>query len=565
MDVILKLVRHSAFAPIGVFVFCILPWCLNLLLFYPDERHYIDSSMLMMQNGEYSLPQYDDGSPRLIKPLGTYWIVIASFQLLGTHVVAARLPFLIAGIGFLVATYQITILLTKNNMQAARMSVWILLVNPMFLLSTMRCMPDILFASCLAAAMLGYCQLKFGEKPRASSVWLLALGLGIAVTIKGLPVLLMGGCFFLHFLITLPRPLPKLKAWHATAGVIGLIIAVTGFLPMYLAQGEAVVNAVVGDQVSDRFSVFTGGLFKRLAMLTGISLAIALPWLVPSIIQLFKRKPAEKHLETGTTQKPSGWMSYLAAHSEIVFALLVIGIWTAVCSATSNSSIRYLVPTLPLQAALLGYIISRVDPGILRVYGKLCLAVSQVLFTLVAVLVIVVLLQYERDILFYSLIYVSLGIAFAFTTWLVKKDDCGLRLLRRSVATYLGMSGLLFGFASAAYLPEFGRQVAESVRNMDQPLAELAVDGSASQVSRVRIALPEVRVRKANDQDKQQLGYPLVRVKKEGEIDDNRLLVARCLDRIDEDEAVAAFWKGELGDFVTASKSNYYLYLPNKN
>jgi 4-amino-4-deoxy-L-arabinose transferase-like glycosyltransferase len=62
-----------------------------------NEAMYASPPALMLENGDYLVPRYR-GEPFLDKPILPFWIVAASYRLLGVSVFAERLPTAIAGL-----------------------------------------------------------------------------------------------------------------------------------------------------------------------------------------------------------------------------------------------------------------------------------------------------------------------------------------------------------------------------------------------------------------------------------------------------------------------------------
>ena len=71
----------------------LLPFAAYFVTFHPDERHYTDGALQMMQHGDYLTPRTADGTLRFNKPVATYWLVAAGYQALGVSPLAGRIPF----------------------------------------------------------------------------------------------------------------------------------------------------------------------------------------------------------------------------------------------------------------------------------------------------------------------------------------------------------------------------------------------------------------------------------------------------------------------------------------
>ncbi len=464
-----RCLRHDLVFPLLVYFIGLLPFNTTFLLFYPDERFYVDASLTMYQTGDVMVPRFDDGSPRLNKPVLTYWIMLASYHVFGVHLLAARLPFLLAGAGVLCLTYRLAILLTEQR-RIAKLAVWIMLANPLFWLSCMRCLPDILLALFALMTVLGYFTLQKRQWNHAPSAWLLFGGLGLAFGAKGLPALLLLGCLVLHtvwwrrqapFVMTKALGLPL---------VSGVLIGVVGFLPILWNHADETVAEMWRDQFASRLVGKTWGVVYRLPLLLLTLLGLFLPWIVPSLLHLgravFQIRPR------------TPWETCLA---------LTGMLWLGATAATENCSVRYLFPLFPWLAVTLASAVARCDAALLERYSRwLLVALAGLVICLLLVAAAVTLQFTERawTVCGIAVIGASVG---ALVQWAWSSDAWR----RLTVAGGLGPVTLLAGFLAIAplLLPDLGTQARRSLASIPGEKDTVAVLGSACQASRIRLAL----------------------------------------------------------------------------
>jgi len=89
--------RALAWAAIGLALYLYLGRLDGTPLQRGNEAMYASPPALMLQNGDYLVPIYR-GQHFLDKPILPFWIVAASYRLLGVSVFAERLPTAIAGL-----------------------------------------------------------------------------------------------------------------------------------------------------------------------------------------------------------------------------------------------------------------------------------------------------------------------------------------------------------------------------------------------------------------------------------------------------------------------------------
>ncbi|MCX7766956.1 MAG: glycosyltransferase family 39 protein [Candidatus Sumerlaeia bacterium] len=70
----------------------------------PDEGRYAEAAREMIIKGDYITPWLND-EPRLQKPILIYWLIIASYKLVGVSELGARLPSAIAATGTAIVLY----------------------------------------------------------------------------------------------------------------------------------------------------------------------------------------------------------------------------------------------------------------------------------------------------------------------------------------------------------------------------------------------------------------------------------------------------------------------------
>ena len=102
----------------------------------------------MRQTGDYMVPRHPDGSPRFEKPILTYWLVAASYALLGVSPLSSRLPFLVAGCGVLWLTYRLAELLFERR----RVARW-----PSSSCSVIRCLCSARRGPCPTSCSVSSC------------------------------------------------------------------------------------------------------------------------------------------------------------------------------------------------------------------------------------------------------------------------------------------------------------------------------------------------------------------------------------------------------------------------
>ncbi|MCA9097784.1 MAG: glycosyltransferase family 39 protein, partial [Planctomycetaceae bacterium] len=239
----------------GLIIFfwlALLPFSVNYLFFHPDERHYTDAGIIMCKTHDYLTPRDADGSPRLIKPILTYWIVVAGYQLFGITSAAARIPFLLLG-GSCIGLGSLISHRIFGERRTTLITAAILAVNPLICMASLTAIPDIVqcFSLLLSAyGWIGLLRKGFSNVDAACAF----VGAGLAIATKGTPGLLLLA-YSLLFLWKNPwkrldcRPLLTTK-WVA----LGIGLALGWYLLAIATHGHFALQEFIGDQVHSRLT-----------------------------------------------------------------------------------------------------------------------------------------------------------------------------------------------------------------------------------------------------------------------------------------------------------------------
>lgn len=92
---------------IFAFAICISPLALNYVIHHIDEMHYTDAAIQMLRTHDYFTPIKADGTPRFLKPVFSYWMIVGSYKIFGISQFSSRIPFFICGLFLLWITYRI--------------------------------------------------------------------------------------------------------------------------------------------------------------------------------------------------------------------------------------------------------------------------------------------------------------------------------------------------------------------------------------------------------------------------------------------------------------------------
>jgi len=163
----------------------------------PDESAYAEAVREMAERGDWLVPHLY-GEPLLDKPILIYWIMGASFRLLGESELAARLPSTLMAILLLLAVWRLGTLIHQRA-RAGLLSALILASSLEFALMGRAAVTDIFLTTFCTLAILCYVETLWGPGSRLLPLAGAAF-LGLAVLTKGplgllIPGMVLGASF----------------------------------------------------------------------------------------------------------------------------------------------------------------------------------------------------------------------------------------------------------------------------------------------------------------------------------------------------------------------------------
>lgn len=344
-------------------------WRLGTLGFYPlrdtTEARYGEVARLMMERQDWITPWFDADTPFWGKPPASFWITALSFELLGLHEFAARLPHWLAGIAVLALTWGLA---ARRSTSMAVYTGAVLMGSALFLVSAGAVMTDMAMVVGTTLAFRGFwLGLHGNPSERAREPWLMALGMGIGLLAKGpVAVVLSGAPMVLWALAS--RQVGR--TWRELPWVRGIVLTLLIASPWYLLaerQTPGFLNYFIVGEHWNRFLVsgWTGDLYGTThdyprGTIWLFSMVDFMPWtvLLPIyfIVRLLQRSPDQPPASDCT------WRLYLWLWC------LMPGIFF---TFAGNILWPYVLPGFPALALLVGGWMDR-DPSSPRVAVVLC-------------------------------------------------------------------------------------------------------------------------------------------------------------------------------------------------
>lgn len=320
-----------------IFALVALPLAATYMLYYPDERHYTDGALGMLQHGQWLAPENADGTPRFQKPPLAYWAIAITWLVFGVNTLAARLPFLLASCGTLLLTFRLAKRMTGNS-RTGLLAAVVLMAHPQFILCSIRDMPDALLTFFLTLSAFGFLRLILWEELTAGAFWMAYGGAAGAFWSKGMLgfFIILFAWAFVFFARRDRHDVVRIIYWPGLASVIVPALAWIAYI--VATHGKAAWVVLFDDQVTDNLHGYVWSPVWRAPLFALILVVNFLPWSLPAVELLIRnRKWPPGLLPPGAQKFILGWTLFLI----MSFSL------------GSNLSMRYLLPVTPLMCVLL--------------------------------------------------------------------------------------------------------------------------------------------------------------------------------------------------------------------
>jgi 4-amino-4-deoxy-L-arabinose transferase-like glycosyltransferase len=338
------------------------PGALDYVFHYPDEKYYTDAVLQMMDKGDLFTPYQADGSPRFKKPIVTYWVLMASYNLFGVSRVSSRLFFWLAGALLVLVTFLMAKSLSKNR-QIALTAAFITAANPLVLLSASRSIPDILLVLFLTVSAWGFLEILVSVEPRKIWYWMAYPGAALAFETKGIPAAAFAVVSVLFLLFNPWKPKKLKQIIGPWSLIVAVLVAASWFVIMYAEHGTSYFSSFFDDQVGGRVSSKITQVIKN----TFLGIITLIGFLIPWILIVFPKSKKIKESEPKIT---------LQNKAVFVFILMWVILTILMSGAVFKFYDRYVLPVIPLVAFLFAHLLAESPTGLKKTFLNIFLILN---------------------------------------------------------------------------------------------------------------------------------------------------------------------------------------------
>jgi 4-amino-4-deoxy-L-arabinose transferase-like glycosyltransferase len=314
--------------------------CLSFWLFEPDEGRYAQIPREMLARGDWTVPVLQ-GEPYLDKPPLFYWLVMASYHLLGAHDWSARLVPALALHFSILLTYLLGCRLLGRT--AALWGAGILALAPGFISVGRLLVIDGVLTLCVLASFAAATEAIRGERLRYLWWCLSAVACGLGVLTKGPVALILCAIpLAVHQWLTGASRLISRRGWIVYAAVT-ICVALPWYVLVCLSRPEFAGYFLWRHNIVRFLTPFDHQqpiwFYVPILVLGLLPATLMLPGLIRFLLSTGRSK---------SDRRPP-----------VLGLLLVTGLWPVLFFTLSGSKLpTYILPAFPPLALVLGYYLS---------------------------------------------------------------------------------------------------------------------------------------------------------------------------------------------------------------
>ncbi len=322
-----------------------------------NEAFYVETPREMILSGDYVGPTFNF-EPRFNKPVLSYWIVAAFYQVFGVSVGVERLPIAIGAVVMIATAFVLALVAASphglTRIDAALWAALGLAITPRLLMFSRRIFIDIYISMFMGLTLL--CFVLAERFPARRRLFLLLMygAAGLGVLTKGpvaiaLPAIVFGAYLLLHGEVRRLR-----EMWLPAGLLVVMVIVLPWYVMLYHRYGWTYITSFL---VGENIARFTDGLGVQTSRPAWFYLPVlfsdSFPWTI-FLPCAFAAWIADRRRLPATSSGPA----QLAFRVRTILWLWVIGI-VGFFSLSAAKQDLYIFPIVPATAALAGVFIAR--------------------------------------------------------------------------------------------------------------------------------------------------------------------------------------------------------------
>jgi 4-amino-4-deoxy-L-arabinose transferase-like glycosyltransferase len=350
-----------------IFCFLVLSYKLGEVPpYHADENFYVESSLSMVESGDYITPVYHD-KKRFAKPILYYWMVVSSYEIFGISLRSARLPSVLFGVLSIGLVFLLGCRLFDDRV--GLLSAFILPSIYLHFQISRWSTTDMALSFFVLLALYFFVLLFQTSFQKIIYIYLFYFSLGLGFMVKGPAAILIPGLTVFGFLVSTKRRNCFLDMRIGRGFIILFILIAPWFATMLGMHGDEFKNHILGNEIKNRLVHDTPFSFYYF----GVLFRYQLPWSLFFIFAALKQFgflgfPRKKEINfIGRLNK---WRSGIRSHIKLLFkegngSVLLCYIWILVCLVLFTllrvEHSRYMLPSCAAVSILTANMFAKIE------------------------------------------------------------------------------------------------------------------------------------------------------------------------------------------------------------
>ena len=330
-----------------------------------NEAFYVETPREMIERGDYVNPTFNY-EPRINKPVLSYWLVAAAYQLYGVSVGAQRAVIGLAALLTIGSLFLLASTASRWTLAPLLAAVG-LAANPRFFMFARRILIDMGLTLLMTITLTCFAMAE--SRPTQRRRWLLAMyvAVGLGVLMKGPVAAVLPALAFVLYLVV-HREWRRIGDMMLPAGaLIVTVIVAPWYIALYLEHGWGPIASFFVGENLERYTSLVGPQARAAWFYLPVVFTDGLPWslCLPAAVALWLRDRRMRPLDPDVRIR--------------TLLVLWIAVFVGTFSLSQTKQDLYIFPIVGAVMALGGDVMARGLQGEARRWAIGVLAVAAVL------------------------------------------------------------------------------------------------------------------------------------------------------------------------------------------
>ena len=348
---------RTQWALIAAVALAITPYFLRLeasSLWDSNESFYAETPREMIEAKDWLNPTFDYHA-RLNKPPLSYWVVGASYKLLGISETAERLPIVLGAMAMIAIAYGLGRFVFSP--QAGMFAAIGLAASPRFLMFSRRIIIDVYLAMFMSLALLLFVLAEKQPERRRLFLIMMYACIGLAVITKGPVAIALPAVVLIVYLIFYRRMRSLSDLMLPTGIILIALIVLPWYLAIYAQHGWSHIRTFIFNDNVSRYTQPFWGPRRNVFFFLRVLMGDFFPWslfLIPLVWLGIRRIWRSRRNNVAPPRNEANQITNGLSSLLVIWTVAIILFF----SFSRSKEDLYILPVYPAVAALVGNFLS---------------------------------------------------------------------------------------------------------------------------------------------------------------------------------------------------------------